>query len=190
MKKRHFLKHPVVIFVLAQLAWLSLVGIWIYWYISNYIIFELAEDKVSPQLVSKSLNLFALITGLFLLVAVLTGMYMIFIYLNKQLHLTKLYDNFIGNVTQELKSPLASIQLYLETMNIRKVPRAKQKEFFALMMKDATGRMIEHLKRKYRKLPFLGLYAFSEIGSTETASAQVHGESVTSLIIFDKLLID
>ena len=138
MKKRQFLKHPVVIFVLAQLAWLSLVGIWIYWYVSNYIIFELAEDKVSTQLVSKSLNLFALIIGLFLLVAVLTAMYMIFIYLNKQLHLTKLYDNFIGNVTHELKSPLASIQLYLETMNIRKVPRTKQKEFIALMMKDAT----------------------------------------------------
>ena len=138
MKKRQFLKHPVVIFVLAQLAWLSLVGIWIYWYVSNYIIFELAEDKVSTQLVSKSLNLFALIIGLFLLVAVLTAMYMIFIYLNKQLHLTKLYDNFIGNVTHELKSPLASIQLYLETMNIRKVPRTKQKEFIALMMKDAN----------------------------------------------------
>ena len=123
MKKRHFIKHPVVIFVLAQLAWLSLVGIWIYWYVSNYIIFELAEDRVSPQLVSKSLNLVALITGLFLMVAVLTGMYLIFIYLNKQLHLTKLYDNFIGNVTHELKSPLASLQLYLETMNIRKVPK-------------------------------------------------------------------
>ncbi|MBC8181100.1 HAMP domain-containing histidine kinase [candidate division KSB1 bacterium] len=136
MKKWHFLKHPVVIFVLAQLAWLSLVGIWIYWYVSNYIIFELAEDKISPQLVSKSINLFALITGLFLLVAVLTGMYLIFIYLNRQLHLTKLYDNFIGNVTHELKSPLASIQLYLETMNIRNVPRTKQKEFIALMMKD------------------------------------------------------
>jgi two-component system, OmpR family, phosphate regulon sensor histidine kinase PhoR len=137
MKKRQFLKHPVVIFVLAQLAWLSLVGIWIYWYVSNYIIFELAEDKVSPQLGYKSLNLIALITGLILLVAVLTGMYMIFIYLNRQLHLTKLYDNFIGNVTHELKSPLASIQLYLETMNIRKVPRTKQKEFIALMLKDA-----------------------------------------------------
>ncbi|OQX95642.1 two-component sensor histidine kinase [candidate division KSB1 bacterium 4572_119] len=138
MKKFHFLKHPVVIFVLAQLAWLSLVGIWIYWYISNYIIFDLVGDKVSPQLVSKSINLFVLITGLFLLVAVLTGMYLIFIYLNKQLHLTKLYDNFIGNVTHELKSPLASIQLYLETMNIRDVTGAKQKEFIALMRKDAN----------------------------------------------------
>ena len=138
MKKRHFLRHPVVIFVLAQLAWLSLVGIWIYWYISNYIIFDKVGDKISPQLVSKSANLITLLIGLFLLVAILLGMYLIFIYLNKQIKLAKLYDNFIGNITHELKSPLASIQLYLETMNMRDVPRSKQKEFISLMMQDAN----------------------------------------------------
>ncbi len=137
MKKYHFLWHPVVIFVMAQLAWLSLVGIWIYWYVSNYIIFETVGEKLSPQLISKSNNLIALILGLVLLVAILIGMYLIFIYLNKQINLTRLYDNFIGNVTHELKSPLASIQLYLETMNLRELPRSKQKEFIKLMLKDA-----------------------------------------------------
>lgn len=137
IKKYHFLRHPLVIFIMAQLAWLSLVGIWIYWYISNYIIFEMVGDKISPQLVSKSINLIALVSGLVLLTAILIGMYLIFIYLNKQLNLTKLYDNFIGNVTHELKSPLASIQLYLETLNTRDLARGKQKEFIALMMKDA-----------------------------------------------------
>ena len=50
--------------------------------------------------------------------------------------LTKLYDNFIANVTHELKSPLSSIQLYLETMKSRQVPVEKQKEFFTIMLKD------------------------------------------------------
>jgi len=124
--------------VLAQLAWLSLVGIWIYWFTSNYIIFDKVGDKISPQIVSKSTNIIVLIIGLILLVAILIGMYLIFIYLNRQLNLTKLYDNFISNVTHELKSPLTSIQLYLETMKLRNVPHAKQKEFIALMMKDAN----------------------------------------------------
>ena len=54
-----------------------------------------------------------------------------------QLRITQLYDNFIGNVTHELKSPLSSIQLYLETLRERNVPAEKQKEFIAMMMKDA-----------------------------------------------------
>ena len=58
-----------------------------------------------------------------------------------------------------------------------------------LLMKDVEGKMANDLKSKF-KVPFFGLYAFSEIGSTSTSSAQVHGETVTSLIIFDKLLVE
>jgi len=137
MRKWQFIIQPAAVFVLAQLAWLSLLGLWIYWYVSNYIIFEKVGDKLSPQIVAKSVNIVALVSGLILLVAILVAMYLIFIYLNKQLNLTKMYDNFIANVTHELKSPLSSIQLYLETLNMRDVPRARQREFIALMMNDA-----------------------------------------------------
>jgi signal transduction histidine kinase len=65
-------------------------------------------------------------------------MYLIFIYLNRQLSLTRLYDNFIANVTHELRSPLASILLYLETLTERSVPLDRQHEFLSLMMKDVN----------------------------------------------------
>ena len=45
MKKWRPLFHPVVVFILAQLAWLSLLGLWIYWYVSNYIIFSEVGDR-------------------------------------------------------------------------------------------------------------------------------------------------
>ena len=143
MRRLRFLFQPVLVFVFAQLAWLFLLGLWIYWYVSNYIIFNQVGDKISPQLISAKTNILALIGGLVLLLAILFGMYLIFIYLNRQLNITRLYDNFIANVTHELKSPLASLQLYLETLNYRQVPRPKQKEFFALMMKDADR--LKHL---------------------------------------------
>lgn len=138
MRHRINIFHPVFIFILAQLAWLFLLGLWIYWYVSNYIILKQVGENFAPQIAAKSTNLVALVSGLVLLISVLVGMYFIFIYLNKQLSMTRLYDNFIANVTHELKSPLASILLYLETLRDRKVPQTRQQEFIALMVKDVN----------------------------------------------------
>jgi two-component system phosphate regulon sensor histidine kinase PhoR len=130
--------HPIFIFILAQLAWLSLMGLWIYWFVSNYIIFKQVGENLSPQIISKGTNTLALIGGLILLVIILGGMYLIFIFLNKQINVTRLYDNFIAAITHELKSPLASIQLYLETIITREVNRSRQREFINLMLHDVN----------------------------------------------------
>jgi signal transduction histidine kinase len=138
MKKRLNIFHPIFVFIMAQLAWLSLLGLWIYWYVTNYIIFKQVGENYSPQLLARGTNVLALVSGLILLVFVLAGMYFIFIYLTRQLSLTKLYDNFIANVTHELKSPLASILLYLETLNERQVPENRRRQFISLMVKDVN----------------------------------------------------
>ena len=138
MKRRQSFLFQILIFVVAQLAWLSLLGLWIYWYVSNYIIFSQVGEKLSTQLISESKNVLTLIGGLILLVAVSVGMILLFRHLTTQMKLTRLYDNFIANVTHELKSPLASIQLYLETMNKNKIPRPKQQDFIELMLKDTS----------------------------------------------------
>ena len=137
MRGKHSLFYHILIFVIAQLVWLSLLGIWIYWYVSNYIVFEKVGDQVSPQLVYDVQNTLPFILGLILLVGLSFITSLIFRHLNVQLRITQLYDNFIGNVTHELKSPLSSIQLYLETLRQRNVPDEKQKEFIDMMMKDA-----------------------------------------------------
>ncbi len=163
MKRLSPLFYYILIFVIAQIAWFSLLGLWIYWYVSNYIIFKNVGENVPPQILSDSNNVFALVSGIVLLVFISIGMSLIFVYLNRQMNLTRLYDNFIAAVTHELKSPLSSIQLYLETMNARDVPPEKKKEFISMMLKD-TGRLhslinsILHLsgldqKKTVRKYP-------------------------------------
>jgi two-component system phosphate regulon sensor histidine kinase PhoR len=132
--------NPILVFVLAQLAWFALLGLWIYWYVSNYIIFTEVGEKLYPQLVFSSKNITALVGGLVLLVAIATGMSLIFGRLNQQLKLTGMYDNFIASVTHELKSPLASLNLYLETLQSREVSPARREEFLNLMLQD-TGRL-------------------------------------------------
>ncbi len=135
-KKRITLFHPLLVFILAQVAWLSLVGLWIYWYVSNYIILKQVGERLAPQLISTRTHIGALISGLVLLICVLVGMYFVFIYLARQININRLYDSFIANFTHELKSPLASLQLYLETFRKRKVPEEKRKAFLDMMMKD------------------------------------------------------
>jgi signal transduction histidine kinase len=137
LKKSKSLLYHIIIFVVAQIAWLLLLGLWIYWYVYNYIIFEKVGDQISPQLTYDITNVFPFVVGLVLLIGLSFTTSLIFRHLNVQLRLTMLYDNFIGNVTHELKSPLSSIQLYLETLNQRQVPPEKQAEFISLMIKDA-----------------------------------------------------
>lgn len=138
MKKKRSLPFLIFAFIFAQFAWMGLLSLWIYWYVSNYIIFEQVGDKLSPQITLNGPNVFIFVGGIILIVMIAVAMFFIFRNLTVQIKLTKLYDNFIANVTHELKSPLSSIQLYLETLNAKEVPLEKRKEFLGLMMKDAS----------------------------------------------------
>lgn len=137
MKKRHSFLYHIIVFVVTQIVWLLLLGLWIYWYVYNYIVFEKVGDQVSPQVSYDITNVVPFVIGLVLLIGLSFTTAVIFRNLNVQIRLTKLYDNFIGNVTHELKSPLSSIQLHLETLKTRDVAPAKRNEFIDLMMKDA-----------------------------------------------------
>jgi signal transduction histidine kinase len=128
--------HPLFVFVMVQVAWLTLLGLWIYWFTSNYIILKQVGQRIAPQMVNTGSQIFALISGLVLLVVVLVGIYFVFIYLTRQINITRLYESFIANFTHELKSPLASLQLYLETLRMRQVPPEKQRMFIDIMLKD------------------------------------------------------
>jgi len=127
----------ILVFIIAQLAWLALIALWIYWYVSNYIIFSQVGEKLSPQVIPAGRTVFVLVSGLVLMVAISAGMWLLFRRLSVQYNMARLYDNFIANVTHELKTPLAAIQLHLETMTRRELPRPQQEKFLGLMAKDA-----------------------------------------------------
>ena len=137
MKRKHSLSYLIIAFVFAQLAWLALLGLWIYWYVTNYLIFKQVGDQLSPQLAIDSPNVMIFVLGIILMVAIEIAMVFTFRNLTVQMKLTGLYDNFIGNVSHELKSPLSSIQLYLETLTTKEVPDEKRKEFYDMMKKDS-----------------------------------------------------
>lgn len=59
-----------------------------------------------------------------------------------------------------------------------------------LLMEGEEDKANNFVLKNNKNIPFFGCYAFSEIGSTKTNIAQVHGETVTSLILYDNLLSD
>ena len=136
MKKKRFIS-PIIVFILAQFAWFALLALWIYWYVRNYMIFIEVGERISPQFVVSTENIAALVGGIVLLMGIAVALAMIYGRLNQQLKVNKMYDSFIANVTHELKSPLASIQLYLETLGTRNVPNEKKNEFIDLMLRDS-----------------------------------------------------
>jgi signal transduction histidine kinase len=140
MKKHQSQFFVLFAFVLAQIAWLGLLGLWIYWYVSNYIIFkQVGEgDKVSPRIVLDSPSVGVFVIGIIMIVGIAIAVFIIFRNLTVQRKLTGLYDNFIANITHELKSPLSSIQLYLETLSSKNLSSEKQKEFYSIMAKDTN----------------------------------------------------
>ncbi len=136
-KIQHFIQ-PIVVLIIVQLTWFLLAASWIYFYISNHIIIKMVGNEISPALMPGSYHVLVLIFGCVLLVLLQAGFYFIYIYMNRQINVNRVQDQFIANITHELKSPLASIQLYLETLESRHVPEDKLHEFIQLMIRDTN----------------------------------------------------
>lgn len=128
--------HPLIAFIGIQLIWGLLVFFWIYWYVGSNREFHDLALRYRPELVKESFNWPTLAGGLVLLFAVLAGVYVLFLYWKRQHDLYRQQKDIISQVTHELKSPLASIQLHLETMRLRPLPPEKTEQFLDTMLSD------------------------------------------------------
>lgn len=74
--------------------------------------------------------------GGFFLAMVLLGAALIFRTLRREVGLMRQQSNFLAAVSHELKSPLASIRLYTETMQLREVPPEARTRYLGIMRAD------------------------------------------------------
>lgn len=90
----------------------------------------------------------ALLTvGAIFIVLVLIGVVIYLILTIKATNLNLRQANFIDSVTHELKSPIASIKLCLQTLDMRQVSPEQQREFHRFMLEDVQrlDSLIDHL---------------------------------------------
>lgn len=87
--------------------------------------------------------------GLLLLLTLIGGVTANTFFLVRQVRRNEQQDAFINAVTHELKTPVASIRLYLQTLQTRSVDEAKRKEFYGIMLDD-SDRLLETIEQVLR----------------------------------------
>jgi signal transduction histidine kinase len=78
-----------------------------------------------------------LVFGIILFVVLIFGLVLNTTFLIREIRRNEQHDAFINAVTHELKTPIASIRLYLETLKTREVDEAQRREFYNIMLADS-----------------------------------------------------
>lgn len=135
MKKKDSLAYYIVIFVLVQVTWLSVAGLWITRFVINNVIHHQIGERFSVT-VPDGGAVAIFVIGLTLIVLAAIGMSLLFRYLNVQFNLARLYDGFIANITHELKTPISSMQISVDTLKKKNLESDTRSKFLSIIEKD------------------------------------------------------
>ena len=132
--------HPIFIFVFSILALATSLGLYIYWYVEistglKSVVHTFSLDKsqiFAPQTWVVILTL-SILVGI-----ILVGVFIIFVYNQKLIQLYRMQHNFINSFTHELKTPVTSLNLYLETFLRHELSRGEQIKYVRYMLQDVN----------------------------------------------------
>ncbi|CAN5649251.1 HAMP domain-containing sensor histidine kinase [soil metagenome] len=89
------------------------------------------------------------VLGLIFIPVIIAGMVLNTIFLIREIRRNEQHDSFINAVTHELKTPVASIRLYLQTLQTRELDDAKRREFYKIMLED-SDRLLHTIEQVLR----------------------------------------
>jgi signal transduction histidine kinase len=87
--------------------------------------------------------------GIIFFALIIAGMIVNTSFLIRELRRSEQHDSFINAVTHELKTPVASIRLHLETLQRRELPETQKQEFYRVMLSD-TDRLMQTVEQVLR----------------------------------------
>lgn len=90
-----------------------------------------------------------LVFGVIFFLLIITGLVLNTTFLIREIRRNEQHDAFINAVTHELKTPLASIRLYLQTLKQREINEDKRQEFYDVMLAD-SDRLIRTVEQVLR----------------------------------------
>lgn len=78
-----------------------------------------------------------LLLGILVFPLIITGLVLNTIFLVREIRRNEQHEAFINAVTHELKTPVASMKLYLQTLQNRPVDDSKRQQFYGAMLEDS-----------------------------------------------------
>ena len=131
--------HPLMIFIFSTVAVVLSLFLYIYWYveISTGLKAAIQKAQLDPDQILASQTWVVILVLSILVGIILLGIFIIFVYLQKTLQFFRLQNNFINNFTHELKTPVTSMKLYLETFQKYDLTREDQLRYIGYMIQDA-----------------------------------------------------
>jgi signal transduction histidine kinase len=164
--------HPILVFIFSIIALATSLALYIYWYVEvssglKEVVHKFNLD--SGQFLEFDTWVVILILSI-LVGIILIGIFIIFIYNHKIIQLYRMQHNFINNFTHELKTPVTSLNLYLETFIKHQLSREDQLKYLDYMVKD-VGRLSDNIGRilnlaSIESKNFGGEFVFTELIST------------------------
>ncbi len=140
MNKTKWIFHPILIFILSVMALALSLFLFIYWYMEvstglEAIVrkYHLDRGQILASQTWVVIMVLSILVGL-----ILTGILVIFVYGQKIMQLYRLQHNFINNFTHELKTPVTSMKLYLETFLKHDLSKDERNKYTRYMISDVN----------------------------------------------------
>jgi two-component system phosphate regulon sensor histidine kinase PhoR len=146
MLKSRWWFHPLTIFIFSLLA----LGTSLYLYINSYLrvneAFEqfIKKHNFNPSTIYDSETWVMILILSVLVACIIIGMVLIFVYYQKVIILYRQQQNFINGFTHELKTPVASLKLFLDTFSKHELSREQQLKYLNFMRRD-TERLSDNV---------------------------------------------
>jgi len=138
--------HPVFIFTCSIFALATFLVLTVSWYMEITSALEVIVLKfhIDPKLIFPSKTGMTILVLSALIAVVLAGILLAFIYYQKTVNLFRLQHNFIYNFTHELKTPVTSLKIYLETFIRHPLEPDEIKKYSQNMLED-IDRLTENI---------------------------------------------
>ena len=148
MNRFRWFYHPLFIFIFSIVALAASLTLYIYWYIevSTGLAAVIQRYQLDPSQFLEVQTWVVILVLCILMAIILSGVFIIFIYNQKTQQLYRMQRNFINSFTHELKTPVTSLKLYLETFAKHDLPREDRLRYIGFMIHD-VDRLLDNINR-------------------------------------------